>query len=146
MSVGSTNNPIIGQDIPWTTVDGHFLRVLDVAYLGTVKETKVAGPPVPLPYAVATVESPVLKGRADLPITHKLDFRHLWEALKVRGLADGEECLIAREQRKGWFSKALPTMHIRITGAGQLEKMYDPSTPATDRGGQNFAKWSPSDH
>jgi hypothetical protein len=143
----NTENPIIGRDIAWSSIDGQYLRVVNVAYLGTVTGAKVKGPPSPLPYALITVESPRLgAAKADLPIVHKVDFLHLWEALRNRGLRDSEECLVARLERKGgWFGKVLPSLHIRITAKGQLERIYDEHTPANQRAGPAFAKWSPQD-
>ena len=133
----STSKPILSKDIPWNQIKGEFCRVKAFLPFGKVEKGKVEAPLIPNPYAILDVESPKKlppKG-AFLPVAHKIDFKHLWEAFRERGVKEDEEVLVVYHPEapsnvpeftaKMFESAIFPKLHIWICKKGLLEKLYD---------------------
>lgn len=112
--------PVLGRDIPWNTIDGELCRVVRFTPFGKVENNKVVAVSGAAPYAFLTVECKKLKQNCSLWVTHKMDFKHLWEAFEKRGIKEKEEVLIFWSNRHykyrffKIFSAFLPKMWVMI--------------------------------
>jgi hypothetical protein len=122
--------PILGRDIPWSTIDGKICRIIHFLPLARIENTQIVAYSHFIPYASLEVECREVKGTALLFVDHKEDFQHLYEAFKTRGIGQNEEVLIERSsKRRRWVSKILysflPKLRIMITPKGAFEKITD---------------------
>jgi hypothetical protein len=118
---------LIGKDIPWKTIEQEGLRIKHFATFAEVQGTKVKHSSATMPYGLLTVESTKLPQEATLPVAHKVDFRNLWEAFKIRGVNPEEEAIVFYAPQSGFLSTFKPKLHIFIYPKGHLEEMHDPS-------------------
>ena len=88
--VAPAGPPVIGKDIPWKRVEGWGLRVTHFTAFASVKGNKVKAYSRTLPYAILTVDHGKLPSETKLYVTHKEDFRHLWQAYEERGISEDE--------------------------------------------------------
>jgi len=122
---------VIGKDVPWDAIRNAFCRVNSFTPLAKVKSGKIKDAIPGLHYASLSVELPRIKelpSEAVMPITHKIDFRNLWEVYKERGLNQDEEVLVvysptAQSKLGRILSGVLPKLVIRIYPIGSLEKI-----------------------
>jgi hypothetical protein len=125
---------VIGEDIPWESIENQFCRVSHFTPLATVQSGKVKNvPTVPLPYGLLQVDLPKvtsfdLPERAILPISHKLDFLNLWRAIRDRGVSAEEEVLVVYYPKRTsglgrLLAGGLPKLIIQIYPKGTLEKI-----------------------
>jgi hypothetical protein len=144
---------LIGKDIPFKAIEKEFCRVISFKPFASVVNGEVKAASKVMPYAFLSLESPVLpKGKeCILGIVHRIDFSHLWEAFKVRGIDNNkEEVLIAyvSSYRNIWlklFSSVHPKLHVYIFPIGHLEQCYDrnfkPANPSI--WWKSIAEWGP---
>lgn len=125
----AAEKPMVGVHIPWKTIEGDIFRITNFTPLASVEGDKVIGPPVPLPYGVLTVESPILSQPVEIPVRHREEFRNFWEFQGLIG--DGErELLVSYLPARGLFAwLALmrlfgPRLHLRVRPRGELERYY----------------------
>ena len=128
---------ILSKDIPWSQIKGEFCRVKVFLPIGKVEKGEVEAPPIPNPYAILDVECPkkLPPEGAFLPVAHKIDFKHLWEAFIERGVKEDEEVLVVYYPEapsnvpeftaKMFKSAMFPKLRIWICRKGLLEKLYD---------------------
>ena len=124
---------VIGIDVPWDAVRNAFCRVKSFTSVAKVESGKVKDAIPGLHYGSLNIELPRTKelpSEAVMPVTHKLDFRNLWEVFKERGLGQDEEVLVvyspAGQSKLGRIlSGGLPKLIIRIYPRGSLEKIND---------------------
>jgi len=143
----------IGKDVPYKVIEGQLCKVIGFTPFAVILDGEVKAATKVMPYALLSLESPVLpKGKEYiLRIAHRIDFSHLWEAFKVRGIDNKkEEVLIAyvSSYRNIWlklFSSVHPKLHVYIFPIGHLEQCYDrnfkPDNPNTWWG--PIAEWGP---
>ena len=124
------DNWLIGRGIPWKAIEQEPLRITHFTPLVNIENHKVKSHSLG-PYAFLAVESPKLNSEALLPVGHRVDFQHLWEVFKQRGVAEDEEVLVfyAPIKRKWykWASSFLPKLHIFIFPKGHLEEIHNPN-------------------
>ncbi len=83
------------SDKQWSIIDGELCRVVSFTPLvGYVENGEVRGVDTRTPYASITIECKKIPHRIKGFITHKLDFKNLWHALKERELGNEEEAII----------------------------------------------------
>ncbi len=123
--------PVLGKEIPWKKVRGEALRVKSFSPIARIVDGDFSAPPVPLPYAMVTVECPGLPCDASILVSHKVDFCHLWELYEERKVQDDEEVLLfydpVGKKRLGRLLRSvLPCLAIYVYPKGHLEEIYDP--------------------
>ena len=127
-SQNEVEKPVIGMQIPWKTIEGDVFRVTHFTPFAVVEGDKVASPPpVPMPYCVLTVESPIINQPAKMPVNHREEFRNFWELQYF--IADAErELLVSYLPYRGFLGPLVrigaPRLHLRITPKGELERYY----------------------
>ena len=131
----------------WKDLDGEPILVKQFIPVATIENNKVRAKPW-IPYAIVSIVSPKLSARTDLPISHRVDFVHLWEAFNIRKIADNEEVLIhwSRHHHRGLlglFKMFLPHIHLMICPKGSYEKMSDPNWWRSGGGEQQFLSIAP---
>jgi len=131
------NKPIISIDILWNQIEGEFCRVKTFLPYAEIKENKIIKPAFSMPYAILDVENPhkLPPEGAFLPVFHKIDFKHLWEAFVERGINIDEEVLVIYYPEtpnnvpsfmgRIFKSHFFPKLTIWICKKGLLEKLYD---------------------
>jgi len=141
----SNESLIIGKDIPWKDIQEEDLRVKHFTPFAIIEGGKVKATSMLLPYASLIVESPKLPEETYLPVTHKIDFRNLWEVFKERGVKDNEEVLVFYVPSSGIFSAVKPKLHIFIYPKGHQEEIYNPNfTPDnSEMWFKPIAEWQP---
>lgn len=119
------------RDEDWRPLDGEICRVTEFRPMaGRVDGTEVRSFSRSLPYAAIDIESPALPEPTTGFITHKLDFRHLWEVFNVRGVAHDEEVIVIWNKsnlRRGtkWLSRSMPGLIVWICRKPAYELMTD---------------------
>lgn len=117
---------VIGKDIPYETIEREFCRVKKFTPFAVIEADKIREVSKFMPYAALSVESPRLPGEATMYVTHKHDFRHLWDVFQQRGVKAEEEVLVAYVPKKRRFlSGAWASLHIYVFPKEHLEEMYD---------------------
>jgi hypothetical protein len=121
---------LIGKDAPWKQFEHHFLRVEHFLPLCYIENGKIKEDAKLMPYASLRVYDPDFKceGRELLlPVLHRLDFQHLWEVYKERGVTPEEEVLVIYEPPSGakaLLGKIFPHLRIRVNPGGSMEYSY----------------------
>jgi len=121
------------RDEDWRPLDGQICRVIAFRPMaGRVEGTETKSSSRSLPYAAIEIESPVLDEPTTGLITYKLDFRHLWEAFNVRGVADDEEVLVIWNKsnlRRGsrWLARSMPGLVVWICRKPAYQLINDPT-------------------
>jgi hypothetical protein len=125
-----TRSLLIGKDLPWKQFEWHFFRVEHFLPLCYIERGKIKGDLKFMPYASLRVYDPDFKGEGKellLPVLHKLDFQHLWEVYKERGVTLEEEVIVIYEPPSGvkmLLGKGWPQLRIKVNPAGILEYSY----------------------
>lgn len=121
------------RDEDWRPLDGEICRVIEFRPMaGRVEGTEVKSSSRSLPYAAIEIESPALAEPTTGFITHKLDFRNLWDAFNVRGVTAEEEVLVIWNKshlRRGtrWFARGMPGLVVWICRKPAFELINDPT-------------------
>lgn len=121
------------RDEDWRPLDGEICRVIAFRpMVGRVEGDKVKSSSRSLPYAAIEIESAALEEPTTGFITHKLDFRHLWEAFNVRGVSADEEVLVIWNKshlQRGtrWFARNMPGLVVWICRKPAYELINDPT-------------------
>jgi hypothetical protein len=153
MAQADKRSPTLGKEIPWERVKGHIFRVKSCHFFASIENGTVKAPPVGA-YAVLVVECPKcpsLTGEALVMVSHKVDFKHLWELYKQRQVADDEEVMVGYgpvgERGLGkLFRTFLPFLTIWAVPKGHFDELYDPAfKPTTTDWYRNRAKWTASE-
>ena len=143
--------PTLGKDVPWKQVEGQLLRVKSHLFVASMQDSKVKAPPVGA-YAALEVECAEPTGDALIMVSHKLDFKHLWELYKERKVLDDEEVLVAYAPVGRGIGRAarmfLPCLDIMVYPKGWLEEACDPTFKPknTAEWFQERARWRPNDY
>jgi len=122
----------MNKDTFWGNLEDEVILVKKFSPLAEVKNSKVFSKRLNIPYAYVTVNSPKLDPEAILPINHKKDFVHLWEAFKIRTISDSKELLIhfSRKHHSGLlklFYRFLPHLRVMICPSGAYSKIINPN-------------------
>jgi hypothetical protein len=122
----------MGKDPFWGDLEDEVVIVRKFAPIAKVENGKVISTRPNIAYAFVTVDSPKLTSETTLPINHRLDFLHLWEAFIIRTVSDSEEVLIhfSRKHHSGMlklFYRFLPRLRVMICPTGAYSKMIDPN-------------------
>jgi len=143
------------KNYDWNVIDGEACRVLEFQPMGSaIKEGKVQAMDKSTPYASITLECKKYPNKITAYITHKMDFQHLWEAFKERGVKDNEEAIVSYSKKffKSYakiFSSFMPKLWITICPKGAFELMTDPENRPELQGEARFlaerpiAEWKP---
>jgi len=121
--------PVIGKQIPWKVIEGQVFRITHFTPFAIVEGDKVTSPPspIPMPYGLLTVESPILNQPALMPVNHREEFRNFWEFQAHIGDAE-VELLVSYLPYRGFLGPllrlAMPRLHLRIRRKGELERYY----------------------
>ncbi|MFH1655780.1 MAG: hypothetical protein ABH954_04130 [Candidatus Omnitrophota bacterium] len=134
------------KDSEWNIIDGAICRVIDFVPLeSSVKDGKVITTDKTTPYASITIEYKYSAQKITGLITHKLDFKHLWEAFKERGIKkDEEEVLIVwtikhyKFKIYKWLSASMPKLWVMICPKKAYELW---NYPAYKRDLEGEARW-----
>jgi len=139
---------VIGKDIPYETIEREFCRVKNFTPFAVIEAGKIKDISKFMPYAALSVESPRLPGEATMYVTHKLDFRHLWDVFQQRGVKAEEEVLIAYvPQKRKFLSGAWASLYIYVFPKGHLEEMHDKNFRPSNYEAwlMPIAEWEPTD-
>jgi hypothetical protein len=121
-----TDQPVLGKDIPWEQVREKLCLVIDFRPMAKVENGKVAMWNSTLPYGFLTVECEGLAGQADVWLTHRLDFLHVWEAFEQRNEAQGKEVIVIPLRRKRLLAGIFPVFQVWLCHHGTFNKLLHP--------------------
>jgi hypothetical protein len=121
------------KDTEWSAIDGEFCRVNDFVPLSWMEEGKICDDKLfkTLPYASVILECKKIPNRIKGYITHKIDFIHLWNVFRERGIKEDEEVIIIwtiQNYKWKWlkyFSVFLPKIWVSVHHKGFLEFITD---------------------
>jgi hypothetical protein len=90
------NLKLIGKDVSWKDMEWHSLEAVKFLPLSLIENGKVKKANNLLPYGtLRVIDHNQNDNELMLPILHRLDYQHLWELYKERGLASDEQvCVI----------------------------------------------------
>ena len=119
------------KDSEWSSIDSEACLVVDFKPTASVVDGRVIINNKMAPYASVSLKCKKYQQAIEGFITHKVDFTHLWAALKERGLAENEEVIIfwSKKQLKAWakpFSVFMPKLWVMICPKGAYELMTNP--------------------
>jgi hypothetical protein len=124
--------PLLGRDIRWEDIDGEILHVLDFKPLAKVVDGEVKHFSKDLPYAILDVISFSNKAKAQLWVTHKIDFNNLWRVYVEAGVRDDVEVNViwTKKQYKsklvGAFKFAMPRLIVWVNHKGAWKLIHSP--------------------
>ncbi|OGO53236.1 MAG: hypothetical protein A2148_01875 [Chloroflexi bacterium RBG_16_68_14] len=126
---GKSEEPFIGTHVPWKLIEGEMFRVTHFTPFAIVQGNKVEAPSAPMPYALLTVESPILNQPAKIPVNHREEFLNLWDIFqRDGGVPPRGELLVSYLPYRGFLGPLLrlgtARLHMRLTGQGELERYY----------------------
>lgn len=110
-------------------IDAEPCRVTEFAPLARVTSGEVAQFSRSFPYGSVTIECTKLPPNTKGFITHKVDFLHLWNAFKIRGVSSDEEVIIFWTKKNytsllaKLFSPFMPRLWVLICNKGAYEIM-----------------------
>ena len=133
---------LLGKDVPWKTVEGEPLRVLRWTALATIEMGKVKATSG-MPYALLSVETPLIRGQGTLPVAHRLDFSTALEIFENRQVGEQEEILVIYARASGLFSTFKPRLHFYAHIKGHLEEIYDPESDSETQFRKPIQEWHP---
>ncbi|OGL36458.1 hypothetical protein A3E49_00625 [Candidatus Saccharibacteria bacterium RIFCSPHIGHO2_12_FULL_49_19] len=122
--------PLLGRDINWDDIDGEILHVLHFAPFAKVINGEVKTVTKSLPYAFLNVISFRNKLKAQLWVTHKIDFENLWKVYNEIGLSDNEEVNVIwtnknyRSKLVSPFKAALPKLIVWVNHKGAWKLIH----------------------
>ena len=125
-----TQSLLIGKDVPWKQFEWHFFRVEHFLPLSYIEQGKIKEAVKFMPYASLRVYDPDFRCEGKellLPVLHRLDFQHLWEVYKERGVTPEEEVVVIYEPQSGakrLLGKTLPHLRIKVNPRGSMEYSY----------------------
>ncbi|MCI0707166.1 MAG: hypothetical protein L0Y80_06770 [Ignavibacteriae bacterium] len=136
------------KDSDWSVTEGEVCRVIDFVPQGFVKDGNIKALDASTPYATVALECRKFPDRITGFITHKVDFIHLWNAFKGRGVKENEEVLIS------WYKKGLktfakvfapfmPKLVIMICKKGSYELLNNPNFKPELRGEARYNAYKP---
>jgi hypothetical protein len=89
MAEGATNLGIIGRDLPWEQAESvEWLMTTMIPQARVDEHGRICDSGWFRPYAMLHLRSH--QGEAFLEVTHKVDFRHIWEAWQKQQSGGGE--------------------------------------------------------
>ena len=127
-----TKELIILKNKDWDIIKDQWLRVIEFFPLGKIENDKIMAINLSMPYASLTVECKKFPQNVKIFITHKIDFRNLWEAIKKRPPNKNEEVLImcptkySKKIFKLLSFRILPKMIVMIYPKESFEKFANP--------------------
>lgn len=139
---------LIGRDIPLNEVSIDCARIDRFMVLGHIKNGG-ARRTDDLPYALITLKLYEPPFNAKLAIDHKLDFLHLWEAYKKRGVSKDEEVLVTynpgnyKYNLHKIFPSLLPKLVVWICPKGAFKIIHDYSYRPELRGTPRYRAKAP---
>jgi hypothetical protein len=136
------------KDKEWSQIDGEPCRVTDFTPMGSLVdiEGKVQTMDITIPYASITVECQKLGKNVTGYITHKIDFRHLWAALKERTVRENEEVIIfwtTNNYKRFIPSFGMPKLLVWVCPRGAFEIMTDNTYKPELSGEARWNAWKP---
>ena len=111
-----TKELIILKNKDWDIIKEQWLRVIEFVPWGKIENDKIMALDSRAPYASITVECKKFPQNVEIFITHKIDFRNLWEAIKERQSNKNEEVLILCPSK---YSKKI----FKLFSLGMFPKM-----------------------
>jgi hypothetical protein len=117
-----SSTAVIGKGIPWESVKGRFLTVIEFTPNASVSGDTVRANSAFEPYAMLTVESPEHNTPILMPVTHRLDFLNLWQIFNGDIVASDEEVFVTYDADK-WFGKWLPHVPIMVAPKNTVKKL-----------------------
>lgn len=148
-----TKELIILKNKDWDIIKEQWLRVIEFVPWGKIENDKIMALDSRAPYASITVECKKFPQNVTIFITHKIDFRNLWEALKERPSNKNEEVLImcpskySKKIFKLFSLGAFPKMVMMIYPKGSFEKFTNPEWGKTEKESLEIispiAQWTP---
>lgn len=120
------------KDSDWSVIEGDACRVISFSPTASIQNGKVFTSQKTDPYASFIFECTKILGTIKGFVFHKLDFQHLWEATRERGVSENEELIIFYNKKylKTYakiFSVFMPKFWITICPKGAFDLMKDPS-------------------
>jgi len=118
------------KDSDWSVLDGDACRVIGFTPMAEIRNGKVHAISKSMPYAAVTFECTRIPDVVEGFICHKLDFKHLWAALRERPLGENEEALFFwnKSHLKSYaklFSRIMPRLCVMVCPKGAFELMTD---------------------
>ena len=132
------------RDEDWSLIDGEACRVLEFIPWGCIRDGRIIAAKTG-PYASVILEWKKSRGTIKGYITHKIDFRHLWEVFEERTLKENEEVIIfwtKRHYKIRWlrYFRSFPKLRVDIYRRGYLEFLADPKNWHPESGERPSAK------
>lgn len=149
MSNSNKQTPLLGRDTKWDDVDGAILHVINFVPLAQIKKGKVYNDTKHLPLATLKVKSKELPTSVLLPIAHKLDFQHLWQIFKERGVAKNEEVNVVwsthdyKYKLTRWLRFCMPRLIVRVNHKGAYDLIHSPNSHPELVGTSRYRKKAP---
>jgi len=117
-------------DREWSVIDGEACRVLEFIPYGCITEGRIiAG--MTGPYASIILECKNIQGTITGYITHRIDFRHLWEVFEERTIQENEEVIIIWTKqhykiKSLRYFRGFPKLWVLVHRKGYLDFNADP--------------------
>lgn len=129
MTSPEDDRPLVGRDLPWRLIGAEIFRVIDFTPVATVDEkAKVTAPPVPMPYGLLTVESPILVQPAAMPVNHRLDFLNFWDIYSQGGVGEGHHLLVSYLPYRGFLGPVVrlfsPVLHLFVMSTANADDLF----------------------
>lgn len=122
------NTKSLLRDSDWRVLEGEIFRVIEFSPLARVEDGKVIDFSKVDPYASIKIKVPKVSQPITGFITHKIDFLHLWEVFKRRGVKNNEEVIASWVSRKPKFlSFFFPKLWIMLCAKDAFNLMTDNS-------------------
>jgi hypothetical protein len=143
------------KDSDWALLDGCICEVTRFVPFAKVESGKVIATNWTTPYASVTINchesGVVLPTDAVGSITHKYDFKRLWEAFVERGVADDERVFVLWSKRNlkaaaKLISPFMPKLAVTIFKAEAYELLSDSDYRPEFRGEARFLAGLPIHH
>ncbi len=117
------------KDREWSVIDGELCLVTDFLPLmgSTIKNGIVVSLDTTVPYASVTIKCKKNSEKITGYITHKIDFAHLWNAFKERGINNEKEEVLIYWSTKHYnniIARMLSAFMLKILGGTPLPKVF----------------------
>ncbi len=103
----------------WDIIKDQWLRVIEFVPLGKIENNKIMALDSRMPYASLRVECKKFPQNVKIFITHKIDFKNLWEVLIMCPSKYSKKIFKL-------FFPAMPKMVVMIYPKGSFEKFTNP--------------------